>query len=161
MHRTLAAAVLALAAWPNAHAANYARALAVIASLDGYQDAYALGAGVGRDLPRVMPYLGVEGEFFKSFAKLDGKSGDRTFNKTAVFMTYSYPVEPRIQINGKVGLRYVAFKDTVAGSSSDAGVDWGVGALLALDHNRNVVLEFITDDENKFSQFAVGLQFFY
>lgn len=161
MLRTLVVAVLILAVWPNAHAANYARALGVLASLDGYNDSYAVGVAVGRDLPRLLPHLGVEGEFFKSFSKMSGKTSDLTFNKTAVFVTYSYPVEPRIHINGKVGLRYAAFKDSVAGSNNDTGVDWGVGALLAFDHNRNVVLEFITSDENKFSQFAVGLQFFY
>ena len=164
MHRTLRLLVvvaLTLAAWPSARAENYARVVGVLASLDEYKDSYAIGVGVGRDLPRLAPHLGVEAEFFKSFSKMDGKTGDLTFNKTTVFATYSYPIETRIHINGKVGLRYAAFKDTVAGDSSDVGVDWGIGALLALDHNRNVVLEFITSDENKFSQLVVGLQFFY
>ena len=158
--RAFAVAVLA-AASHHAHAENYARALGVLATLDGYRSSYAVGVSVGRDLPQLLPHLGVEGEFFKSFSKMDGKNGNLTFNKTAVFATYSYPIEPRIHINGKAGLRYAAFKDTVTGDSSDVGMDWGIGALLALDHNRNVVLEFITSDENKFSQFAVGLQFFY
>jgi len=159
--RTLLVVIVTLAGWHNARAENYARALAVLASLDGYKDSYAIGIGVGRDLPRLAPHLGVEGEFFKSFSKMDGKTGDLTFNKTALFATYSYPIEPRIHITGKVGLRYAALKNTVAGDESDVGVDWGVGALLALDHNRNVVVEFITSDENNFSQLAIGLQFFY
>ena len=161
MLRTLVVAVLTLAVSHNAHAANYARALGVLASLDGYNDSYAVGVAVGRKLPRLLPHLGVEGEFFKSFSKMRGKTSDLTFNKTAAFVTYSYPVEPRIYLNGKGGLRYAAFKDSVTGDNNDTGVDWGVGARLAFDHNRNVVLEFITSDENKFSQFAVGLQFFY
>ena len=90
-----------------------------------------------------------------------GNRGAVTFNKTAVFMNYSFPIEPRIFLHGKVGLRYAAFKNSVSGADSDVGMDWGIGTLLKLDHNRNVVLEFITSDENKFSQLAVGLQFFY
>lgn len=161
MHRILVVVVLTFAAGADAHAANYARALGVLASLDGYKDSYAVGVAVGRELPRLLPHLGIEGEFFKSFSKMSGPNSNLTFNKTAVFVTYSYPVEPRIYLNGKVGLRYAAFKDSAAGNNNDTGVDWGVGALLAFDHKRNVVVEFITSDENKFSQFAVGLQFFY
>lgn len=159
--RALAIAVLTIAAWQHAHAENYVRALGVMATLDSYTSSYAVGVSVGRDLPRLLPHLGVEGEFFKSFSKMHGPNGNLTFNKTAVFATYSYPIDPRIHITGKAGLRYTAFKDTVSGDSSDVGMDWGIGTLLALDHNRNVVLEFITSDENKFSQFAIGLQFFY
>ena len=159
--RALIVVVLTLAAWPNARAENYARVLGVLASLDGYGDAYAVGVAIGRDLPQLAPHLGVEGEFFKSFSKMGSASGAVTFNKTAVFMNYSFPVEPRIFLHGKVGLRYAAFKNSVSGDNSDVGMDWGIGTLLKLDHNRNVVLEFITSDENKFSQLAVGLQFFY
>jgi len=159
--RTLIVVFFTLAGWQNACAENYARVLGVVASLDEYKDSYAVGVGVGRDLPRLAPHLGVEGEFFKSFSKMDGKTGDLTFNKTAVFATYSYPIETRVHLHGKVGLRYAAFKDSVAGDSSNVGVDWGIGTLLVLDHNRNLVVEFITSDENKFSQLAIGLQFFY
>jgi len=164
MHLTLRAIVAVLFTFlggQTACAESYARVLGVLASLDGYGDAYAVGVSVGRDLPRLAPHLGVEGEFFKSFSKMDGTTGDQTFNKTAVFATYSYPVESRIFITGKVGLRYAAFKNSVAGDDNDVGMDWGIGTLLGLDHNRNVVVEFITSDENKFTQLAVGLQFFY
>lgn len=159
--RIFLVSILILAAGQSARAENYARVLGALASLDGYSDSYAVGFAVGRDLPRLAPHVGVEGEFFKSFSKMDGSNGDVTFNKTAVFATYSYPIEPRIFIHGKVGLRYAALKNSVTGDDSDIGVDWGVGTLLALDHNRNVVLEFITSDENKFTQFVLGLQFFY
>lgn len=153
--------VLTLAGWHHAHAENYARAVGVLAALDGYNNAYAAGVSVGRDLPRLLPHLGVEGEFFKSFSKMHSNTGELTFNKTAVFLAYAYPIEPRLYIKGKVGLRYAAFKDTSTGNDSDVGVDWGIGTLLRLNHNRNVVVEFITSDENNFSQLAVGLQFFY
>lgn len=159
--RVLIFVLFPAAAWHSAHAENYARALGVLASMDGYNNAYAVGAAMGRDLPRLLPYLGVEGEFFKSFSKMHGKNGDLTFSKAAVFATYSYPIEPRIRLSGKVGLRYVSFKNTLNGDSSDTGMDWGVGTVLALDRNRNVVFEYITSDENKFSQLAVGLQFVY
>lgn len=164
MHPTLRALVVVvatLAAWPNARAENYTRVLAALASLDGHSDAYALGVAVGRDLPRLAPHLGVEGEFFKSFSKMNSSNGAVTFNKTAVFINYSYPLEPRIFIYGKVGMRYAAFKNSARGDDSDVGVDWGVGTLLAFDHNRNVVLEYLTSDENNFSQLALGLQFYY
>ena len=164
MHLTLRVLTLVLlpaAAWHSAHAENYARALGVLASMDGYNNSYAVGAAIGRDLPRLLPHLGVEGEFFKSFSKMHGKNGDLTFNKAAVFATYTYPIDPRIRLSGKVGLRYAGFKNTLNGDSSDTGMDWGVGSVLALDHNRNVIFEYITSDENKFSQLAVGLQFYY
>lgn len=159
--RALIIFMLTAIAGHHAHAENYVRAMGVLASLDEYSASYAVGVSVGRDLPQLLPHLGVEGEFFKSFSKMDGKNGDLTFNKTALFATYTYPLEPRIRIFGKTGLRYAAFKDTAAGDSSDVGMDWGIGTVLALDHNRNVILEFITSDENNFSQLAVGLQFFY
>lgn len=159
--RILSLVLLPTAVWHSAHAENYARALGVLASLDGYNNAYAIGAAMGRDLPRLLPYLGIEGEFFKSFSKMHGANGDLTFNKAALFATYTYPIDPRIRLGGKVGLRYASFKNTLNGDSSDTGMDWSVGTVLVLDHNRNVVLEYITSDENKFSQLAIGLQFFY
>ncbi|MBI3775132.1 MAG: outer membrane beta-barrel protein [Gammaproteobacteria bacterium] len=159
--RVLVIGILLLATGHTVRAENYARVLGALASLDGYSDSYALGVSVGRDLPRLAPHLGVEGEFFKSFSKMDGTPGDVTFNKTAAFVTYTYPIELRIYMHGKVGLRYAALKNSVTGDDSDVGVDWGVGAMFALDHHRNVVLEFITSDENNFSQLALGLQFFY
>jgi hypothetical protein len=134
----------------------YAKPMLALVGLHGYDDAYAVGLGISRPLPQMSPYLGAEVDFLKSFSKLKSNSGDLSFSKVAAFAALTYPLDPRVQIKARVGLRYAAFSG--ADDDSDTGVDWGVGALLLLDSLRTVTLEYVTSDENNFTQVIAGLQ---
>lgn len=148
----------AVCAAPCAHAEDYLRVEGAVVSLSGYNDANAAGFAWGRDMPHVLPRMSAEVEFLKGFTKLRG-ANSVSFSKTAGFAAFTFPVDPRIVVKGKVGLRYATFDTSSNGQDNDLGVDFGIGALYTLDRARRVVAEYISSDDNDFSQFLLGLQF--
>ncbi len=130
-----------------------------IVKMQGYEDGVAAGLGVSWPLRQLTPYLSAETEFMKTFSRLEGDAGNLTFSKVAAYAALTYPFDPRVQLKGKVGFRYAALKESGSGgNSSDTGADWGVGVQLLLDNLRSIELEYITSDENNFSQMLVGLR---
>jgi hypothetical protein len=115
--------------------------------------------GIGRSVPELLPWLNVEAEFLKSFTKLERDGAQRSFSKTAAFAALVYPVDPRVLIKGKVGIRYAAFTADGTGSDRDLGTDWGVGALYRWDRTRLLAVEYMTSDYNDFSQLVASVQF--
>lgn len=144
---------------PGAHAEDYLRIEGALTSLTGYKDAYAAGFAWGRDLPQLLPHMNAEVEFLKGFTRLRG-SDDLSYSKTAGFAAFTFPVDPRIVVKGKVGLRYATLDHSGnGGQDNDLGVDFGIGALFTLDRTRRICAEYISSDDNEFSQFLFGLQF--
>lgn len=143
---------------PGAHAGDYLRIEGALVSLTGYDDAHAAGFAWGRDLPHLLPRMSAEIEFMKGFNKLRG-ANSLSFSKTAGFAAWTFPVDPRIVVKGKVGLRYATFNRSGNGQDNDLGVDFGIGALYTLDRARRLSAEYISSDDNEFSQFILGLQF--
>lgn len=131
---------------------------AAVVTMDGYDNGIAAGLGISWPLRQLAPYLTAEAEFMKSFAKMDGNDTDRAFSKVGAYGALTYPFDPRVNIKGKLGFRYAAFKDSGSDSSSDTGVDWGAGLQLLLDSRKTVEFEYITSDENNFSQWLAGLR---
>lgn len=144
---------------PSAQAEDYLRLEAALVSLSGYDDANAAGFAWGRDLPRQLPHMSAEVEFLKGFTKLRG-SNSLSFSKTAAFAAFTYPADPRILAKGKVGLRYSTLdRSGKGGMNNDLGVDFGIGALYILDRTRRLTVDYISGNDNDFSQFILGLQF--
>jgi hypothetical protein len=146
---------------PAAHAAAgfVVKPFVALVTMDEYKDGIAGGLGLSWPLENLSRYLTAEAEFMKSFARMESSSGKRSFSKTAVFGALTYPFDPRVQFKGKVGIRYAAYESSGADSSgNDVGADFGVGAQLLLDNLRTIELEYITSDENRFSQLMLGLR---
>jgi hypothetical protein len=157
----LAAIILASTLLPcsGARADVYAKPLAALVRVDGWSDALAAGVGIGRSVPELTQWLVVEAEFLKSFTKLERAEAQRSFSKTAAFAALVFPVDPRVFIKGKVGIRYASFDADGSGGDRDLGADWGVGALYLWDRSRMIALEYMTSDYNDFSQLVAGVQF--
>lgn len=143
---------------PCAYAEDFLRIEGAATSLSGYKEAYAAGFAWGRDLPHLLPRMSAEVEFLKGFTKLRG-ANTLSFSKTAGFAAFTFPVDRRISVKGKVGLRYATFDASSSGQDNDLGVDFGFGALFTLDRARRISAEYISSDDNNFSQFILGLQF--
>jgi hypothetical protein len=147
---------------PAAHAANdfVVKPFLALVTMEEYKDGIAAGLGLGWPLENFTRFLSAEVEYMKSFARMESTSGKRSFSKTAAFAALTYPFDPRVRFKGKIGFRYATYKDTGAGSGSgdDVGADFGVGVQLLLDSLRTVEVEYITSDENDFSQALVGLR---
>ncbi len=133
---------------------------AALVSMDSYTNGVAAGIGIGWPLPYFSQYMTAEAEYMKSFARMESSSGRRSFAKGAIFAALTYPFDPRIHFKGKVGLRYATYENSGTGDAggNDIGGDFGLGAQVLLDNLRTVEIEYITSDENRFSQFLVGLR---
>lgn len=145
----------------HAHADDYLLIRAAVAGADGFNQDYAAGIGFGHTLYHLIPHFAVEGEFLKSFSKMKSSAAHRTFAMTSVNGVFTYPMDQRLSLKGKFGLRYASIKDdtgTDTQNSNDTGTVYGIGVLYALDRTRELATEYVTSDANNFYQLIVGLQ---
>ena len=152
----------------------YAKAFAARASMDTYSSGVAAGLGFGKKLYQFIPHFVVEGEVSKSFSSLKLKQATnptkRSFTDAAVFGAFTFPVNYRYAVKGKLGFHYVSISDKVTdntnntstrNNSHDAGLEAGVGLVVTLDPRKDIVMEYTTNDTNDFSQLMLAFQFNY
>ncbi len=169
MKKMLLLAVLLLPA-PGAMAqgAQYTRALMVMGAAEGYDAGMAMGLGYGAHLPDSLRYLSLEGDASKNFSHMSqhnaGTQIKRSYARAAVYAAVTYPVDPRFDIKGRIGVHYTSYQDRDGGTDGVTrghahGMDTGVGVLVHFRVQQDIVVEYTTTTLNDFTQLIIGMQF--
>lgn len=153
---------------------SYVGAQLAIADVDGMDNGLALALSYGQALPNVHRNFSVEGEFTTTISDPDDTytiagvtyRADLSYYTLAAYGVYNHPLNPKLDLYGRVGLLYesvdVSVRDSLGGSASGSDDDLGISLGAGIDYSFSPQMDLtagVTIIESDINHISAGIKY--